>query len=337
MKSGEILPIITIGVMLIAVAALFLRIAVRVRKRGGSLTTIGLGATYEFMNEERRKASEIIVDLKAGKKHEDPNLKGLNLLDARTRQPIDYDAVADIYDAYVVADFDIPFWLSQAGAVKGKILELACGTGRVSIPLLRAGADLTCVDYAPEMLARFREKLETNHLECPVFCQDISELEIPGRFDMIFIPFHSFSELVDEDKRRAALERILDHLTSDGVFICTLQNPVVRTASMDGQSHLLGEFALPHEEKLAVYTRLIFDPASQLAEGEQSYDSYDAEGKLFDHRCLDVRFYLFYRNQFELLASMSGFEVVGLYGDYNCIKFMELSSPFMIWKLKRRV
>jgi SAM-dependent methyltransferase len=158
--------------------------------------------------------------------------------------PIAFDAVADIYDEYVRVEFDIPFWLSEARAVNAKVLELTCGTGRVSLPLLRAGVDLTCVDYAPEMLARFRTKLEAHHLSCTLVRQDIAELDLPDRFALIFIPFHSFSEILREERRRDALARIREHLAPRGVFICALQNPVVRTASMDGEMRTVGEFPL---------------------------------------------------------------------------------------------
>jgi ubiquinone/menaquinone biosynthesis C-methylase UbiE len=70
--------------------------------------------------------------------------------------PIDYDCVADIYDLYVTSDLDIGFYLEEATKVQGKVLELMCGTGRVSISLLEAGVDLTCVDASKGMLARLQ-------------------------------------------------------------------------------------------------------------------------------------------------------------------------------------
>jgi hypothetical protein len=72
--------------------------------------------------------------------------------------PIDYGRVADVYDLYVTSDLDVGFYVAEAGKVKGKVLELMCGTGRVSIPLLEAGVDLTCVDASEGMLARLKEK-----------------------------------------------------------------------------------------------------------------------------------------------------------------------------------
>ena len=68
--------------------------------------------------------------------------------------PIDYDRVADVYDLYVTSYLDVGFYVAEADKVKGKVLELMCGTGRASMPLLEAGVDLTCVDASEGILAR---------------------------------------------------------------------------------------------------------------------------------------------------------------------------------------
>jgi hypothetical protein len=47
---------------------------------------------------------------------------------------IDYDSVAEIYDLYVTADYDIPFFLSETAKVEGPVLELTAGTGRLTSP-----------------------------------------------------------------------------------------------------------------------------------------------------------------------------------------------------------
>ena len=67
---------------------------------------------------------------------------------------IQWDAVASLYDSYVTATFDVPFFLAEAKAVPGPVLELMAGTGRVSLPLVEAGVPLTCVDASGAMLSR---------------------------------------------------------------------------------------------------------------------------------------------------------------------------------------
>jgi ubiquinone/menaquinone biosynthesis C-methylase UbiE len=106
-------------------------------------------------------------------------------------ETISHSSVAHLYDFYVNTQFDFPFFLAEAKEARGKVLELACGTGRLSIPLLLAGIDLTCVDYAEEMLKVFRNKLDENRLSCQVAHQDMAELALPERFNLIFIPLHA--------------------------------------------------------------------------------------------------------------------------------------------------
>ncbi len=248
---------------------------------------------------------------------------------------IDYDAVADLYDHYVKADFDLSFFLKEARNTKGKVLELACGTGRVSLPLLQAGVDLTCVDYSEEMLAGFRQKLERHHLTCSVINMDMSNLSLPNCYDLIFIPFHSFSEILDSTKRAKTLRGIHGCLTASGRFICTLQNPTVRTKSMDGTLKKLGRFPTETGGALVVSSLLNYEVSSQTAHGIQLYELYDKQEALVEKKQLDVRFHLFTKDEFENLSLSTGFRVVELYGEYDHSPFDEATSPFMIWVLQR--
>jgi hypothetical protein len=59
----------------------------------------------------------------------------------------DYDSVADLYDSYAQFDFDVDFYLKRYANFKGVALELMAGTGRLSVPLIKSGAKLDCVDY----------------------------------------------------------------------------------------------------------------------------------------------------------------------------------------------
>jgi SAM-dependent methyltransferase len=248
---------------------------------------------------------------------------------------IQFDKVADLYDYYVKVEFDIDFFLQEAKKIDGKVLELTCGTGRVSIPLLRAGVDLTCVDYSEGMLAVLQKKLEKNRLSCRVLKMDISELSLQDRFDLIFIPFNSFSEIVDKSKHKLTLERIRAHLTDRGLFICTLQNPRVRVKSMDGRLKLLGKFPTDSGGSLILQSQLSYDASAHLAHGFQYYEIYNDSKELIDKRTLEMNFYLFARTEFEELVHSAGLRVEDLYGDYDCSGFDEDTSQFMICKLRK--
>src|SRR5919106_1033509 len=108
--------------------------------------------------------------------------------------PIDYDRVADVYDLYVTSDLDLGFYVEEATKVQGKVLELMCGTGRVSIPLLEAGVDRTCVDASKGMLARLEERLRARKLEARVVRADVRHLDLgeEEQFELVLVSFNSF-------------------------------------------------------------------------------------------------------------------------------------------------
>jgi SAM-dependent methyltransferase len=153
-----------------------------------------------------------------------------------------FDDVADIYDYYVQTDIDIPFFMKEFARSKEDVLELMCGTGRVSLPLLESGIAMTCVDYSSKMLMKFREKLRSRNLRASLVEADIRFLNLDRQFAAIFIPFHSFMELVGEHNQMAALNVIHKHLADGGTFICTLHNPVQRIRWANGGKDYAGRF-----------------------------------------------------------------------------------------------
>ncbi|MEW6195381.1 MAG: hypothetical protein AB1521_09510 [Bacteroidota bacterium] len=69
--TSDLFSLIFITALLILIVVLFIRIAIRIRKHGGSLTTLMFGSTYEFYNKDKRKAIEQLVETKANKKMEE--------------------------------------------------------------------------------------------------------------------------------------------------------------------------------------------------------------------------------------------------------------------------
>ncbi len=68
--SDNLLGLIMVAVALIVVIIIFIMIAVKLRKHGGSLTTITFGTTYEFLNKDKREAVEEILDMNINKQKE---------------------------------------------------------------------------------------------------------------------------------------------------------------------------------------------------------------------------------------------------------------------------
>lgn len=209
-----------------------------------------------------------------------------------------------------------------------------CGTGRVSLPLIAAGADLTCVDASEGMLARLEEKLRERNLAARVIRADVRYLELPREFELAIIPFHSFSELVSRRDRELALEAIHGCLKESGRLIVQLHDPLVRSGTADGTLRLNGAF--PTENGTLVVSGFeTCDELTGVVDRSQFYEFFDASGNLRAKRLLTMRFALIGEKRFRELAHAAGFEVAALYGDYDRSDYRPGSSPYMIWVLRR--
>ncbi len=112
---------------------------------------------------------------------------------------INFSKVADIYDFYVKVDFDIPFFLKETKDYHEEILELMCGTGRVSFPLLSSGKKMVCVDYSQGMLDAFSEKNRKKNWPVELIKMDVTNLKLNRKFGLIILPFHSISEILSTE------------------------------------------------------------------------------------------------------------------------------------------
>jgi SAM-dependent methyltransferase len=109
------------------------------------------------------------------------------------------------------------------------VLELACGTGRVCLPLARAGFSVTAVDSAPDMLSVLREALdgepEAVRRRVEPIEQDMRRLWLDRLFRFICLPFNSFLLLNQPHERQAMLDRVREHLAPSGAFAFEVFTP----------------------------------------------------------------------------------------------------------------
>lgn len=246
---------------------------------------------------------------------------------------IDFGCVADIYDYYANVDFDIDFYKTLCRG-HTNILELMCGTGRISKPLIDEGFPLTCVDYSEEMLEIFRKKIDGPR-NVKIFCQDVCELNLEDRFDLIIIPSNSISEIIDKEKRRQALRRIYKHLTPGGIFFCTLYNPEYRKKLADGHVRHLGKFDLGGGRMLVVTYYNVYSPEQNIISGTQFYEIYE-HSRLTEKRCLDIKFSVISREEICRMAREEGFSLKAVYGDYAPYHYDEASMFMNLLFRKKR-
>lgn len=249
---------------------------------------------------------------------------------------VGYSCIADLYDTYVAVTFDIPFFINEAKKASD-VLELMAGTGRVSLPLVEAGIRLTCVDQSAEMLAILKQKLTERHLSARLVQMDVCELNLAKRFDLVIIPFHSFSEITSAEDQLQALVRIRQHMTPGGRFICTLRNKGIRKGTPDGSPQLFSEHPLQDGQGTLLFWMLSrADPADpHILNIMEFFEEYDDAGFLKAKRLLELRARTVSKSEFQALAESAGSKTMALYGDYAYSEFREDSSPYMLWVLEQ--
>ncbi|OLR91912.1 class I SAM-dependent methyltransferase [Actinokineospora bangkokensis] len=143
------------------------------------------------------------------------------------RQSTYGDRLADIYDQVHHAWTPVDTVETVAAlADGGPVLELGVGTGRVALPLARAGVKVTGVDVSEPMLAQLREKDPEGLVQTVL--GDFIDMPVDGTFKVVLI-VNSLLQLAGADTQRLCLQRVAEHLTPDGVLVLEEANPAVFT------------------------------------------------------------------------------------------------------------
>lgn len=230
-----------------------------------------------------------------------------------------FDRIARLYDCEQ-KDFvkDIPFYLEYAKRCGGEVLELGCGTGRVLLPIAKAGIKITGLELSMQMLEIARQKIEDTMKENVTFVLgDMKSFELSKKFSLVFIAFRSFQCLLTKEEQISCLHCVRRHLADDGTFILDLFAPRHDLLAQVERKFDLGKFH--DEEKGADITRRCEDRynlAQQTLHEDRFYEWTDKSGQPHCQKWSFDLSYLF-RYEVELLLEKCGFTVDKVYGDFD--------------------
>jgi ubiquinone/menaquinone biosynthesis C-methylase UbiE len=244
---------------------------------------------------------------------------------------IDYDPVAEIYDLYAAATYDYDFFLSRV-TPHMPVLELTSGTGRLSIPLAKAGVVLTCVDISQGMLKVLERKLQNEGLNASMLCADVQHLKFAEEFEVAILPFQSFMELVGREKQLNCLRSVYRALVPGGRFYCTMHNPTVRRTVVDGILRGVGTFKYLRGFVVVSGFETGGDPVVRRS---QFIERFDEAGRLESRILQPMEFEMIPENAFRDAAREAGFKVNTVFGGYDAQPFNTDNSPLMIWELEK--
>ena len=134
--------------------------------------------------------------------------------------PSPYDAIARLYDPWSASvTEDVEFYVEEALAVAGPVVELACGTGRIAVPIASAGVRLIGVDASPAMLEVAREYAAAEGVELDLRLGDMREPPVAERVPLVLIPFRSLLHMTSEPDRLRALRAARELLLPGGRLV----------------------------------------------------------------------------------------------------------------------
>jgi ubiquinone/menaquinone biosynthesis C-methylase UbiE len=133
-----------------------------------------------------------------------------------------YDRIARFYDPWSRSvTEDVGFYIEQAAASGGPVVELAVGTGRIAVPIAEAGVHVIGVDSSPEMLAVARQTAEEAGVAQRVDLRlgDLREPPVEERVPLVICPFRSLLHMETEGEKRSALDAARALLAPGGTYV----------------------------------------------------------------------------------------------------------------------
>lgn len=230
---------------------------------------------------------------------------------------------AELYDhEYRRRRWDVRWYRSLAKRLgAGQLLELGCGSGRLTLPLLRDGHRVTGVDLSADMLQRLRERLDRVparvRARAELHRADFRTLHLPRRkFPLVVCPFNTFMHLYTLDDVERFLSVVKRHLRPGGVFAFDLMNPDLRWLSRDPDRRWARtKFRHPRTGERMIYTtNLLWDGPLQVAFMRIYYAPL---ARPRDERVVQLTHRYFFPLELEALLHYNGFRIERHDGDFE--------------------
>jgi SAM-dependent methyltransferase len=226
----------------------------------------------------------------------------------------------DELSSFLVAD--IPFYVEEARQASGPVLELACGTGRLTIPIAQAGVEIVGLDLSSAMLDHARKKAKDAGLEIPFILADCREFDLGRKFALIFMAFNSMQHLHDQASLAALFANVKKHLARSGRFILDVFNPSIAILSRDPEKRFRErEYSDPDGGGTIILEQTsAYDDAAQVNRIRWYFSRTrpgGGEPDERDFRVEDLHVRCFFPQELDLLLRSHGFEIDAKFGNFE--------------------
>lgn len=241
--------------------------------------------------------------------------------------------------------YDVPHYVGLARELadqKGralKLLELACGTGRLSISLAREGFAVSGLDASATMLAGLTRRLERESPEVAARITagqgDLLQLDMPVKdHDMVIMGFNILMLLADFEAQLAALEKVRDHLAPGGILALDVVNPLVMPLGATQAAEVA--YSRANRRTGNLYTKFALVGTLDERQVQRNYGWYDevVPGGAVRRTHYHFDWRPIFRFELELMLRQTGFNLVRVDGDFQGSPF-DAGSPKIVVVARR--
>ena len=230
-----------------------------------------------------------------------------------------YDLLAPIYDK-VNGELDYESWadfiesvaLSNMRAKPELVLDLGCGTGRMTLELARRGYDMTGVDLSFEMLDVARSEAEAAGLSDKMLwlCQDMREFELYGTVDLTVSCLDSINHLTSTKDLAKCFDLVHNYLIPDGLFVFDINGK----AKFE-DTYADNTFVIEEDNTVCIWQNY-YNSYSKTADFYITLFTEEADGRYSRHEDIE-RERMYTVRQIKSALAKSGFEFIGAYSDFD--------------------
>ena len=205
------------------------------------------------------------------------------------------------------------FYLGEATQAGGRVLELACGTGRLTIPLAQNGIEIVGADNSESMLNAARTKARSSGVSATFVHADMRNFELPDRFSAILIPGNSLLHLQTIADLKQCLAHVRSHLAPGGLIVFDVAMWDLRLLTRDPDERVVAYVINdPVRGEIRVEETAVYDTVKQVRDVTLYIRTGDSLTEHEIHYSLRVLF----PQELMLLLESAGFHLEARYGEF---------------------
>jgi SAM-dependent methyltransferase len=224
----------------------------------------------------------------------------------------DFYDYPDLYDALLPAGAHVPFYAGLARQRAGAVLELACGTGQLTIPIGLQGLPIVGLDRSRPMLEVAKRRASAANASVSLLQGDMRDFALAREFSLIFVARNSLLHLLSTGDFIAALTAVRYHLAPDGVFAFDVFNPDVSLlGKAPGERFHVMDVSTSPFGPLTVETTHDYDSATQVNRATWHIWAPDRR----ETWTVPVVLRSIFPQELPLLLAAAGLELIDRFGD----------------------